>query len=580
MADVIGPYYSLGQDVNKVKDPQKKEVQEGVVTPLLPELELSMSDDDLLSLKKKWEKAYKQVSGELEKNRKTNEEYYLGKHFNNTEDQMKARPLADNIIWEATETWLPLATRQNPEAFVLADNTSEGIAVSDTTQKMLAYQADRLSLKLKLKRAARHWSLYFVGAAKIGWSEIENDVDLKVIRPHKLILDPDSTIEECEYTGEYIGEVRRDTADRLIIRFPKKKSFITEKVDGKMGTELQYTEWWTDKFVFWTMEEEVLDKKKNPHWNYESEQEQTDQMGVKTMMNVPGMNHFPAPRMPYVLLSVYNLGLRPFDDTVPIQQNMSIQDMINKRLKQIDRNIDDTNGGIVLSGDHFTKEAASEASTALRRGKNLWVPRGDVNTAYKRDSGVPLPREVYESLQDYRNVIRGNIGVAAFTGPGLSKERSARGKQLRQQQDMDRAGGFSEYLEQFADKIYNYFVQMFYVYYDDQKSAAIVGKEKGVEYITLKKADLNRKLTVSVREGSLIPKDPITKRQEAIELWGAGALDPISLFMAMDFPNPRESAKTLFLWKSNPQALFPDLAQPPPPPAQPQQLPANLPVTQ
>ena len=42
-------------------------------------------------------------------------------------------------------------------------------------------------------------------------------------------------------------------------------------------------------------------------------------------------------------------------------------------------------------------------------------------------------------------------------------------------------------------------------------------------------------------------------------MWSKNALDPITLFNKLDFPNPRESAKSLYLWQNDPIALFPDL---------------------
>ena len=46
---------------------------------------------------------------------------------------------------------------------------------------------------------------------------------------------------------------------------------------------------------------------------------------------------------------------------------------------------------------------------------------------------------------------------------------------------------------------------------------------------------------------------------EAIDLMKGGLIDPITFFERMDYSNPQEMAKKLFIWKSNPVALFPDL---------------------
>lgn len=555
-------YFSLQQDVNKVK-PEVSELAEGPIAPLLPELELSMSDEELINLKKSWEKQWQPVEAELKKKQELNEKYWLGKHFTQVEELSQDKPIADNLIFESLETFLPIATRQNPEPIVECDNTDEGQKLADRLKKMLSFLADNMSLKLKLKKLTRYWALYHLGVVKIGWSTIKDDIDIVILRPQKLILDPTATIEDGEYTGKYIGEHRKDTAENLVLRYPKQKSFIEDEVKGEMASEIGYIEWWTDDYVFWTVKDEVLDKKRNPHWNYDTEKKTVDQFGAESQSSVRGNNHFPIPKKPYVFLSVFNLGKRPFDDTGLIAQNLKLQDMVNKRLKQIDKNADNTNGGLIVSGDYYTKEQAGLAVEALRKGSAIWQPSGDVNRGSRRDVGPPLPTFVYQSLIDYRTELRNIFGTSGSTPGGTKQEQTVRGKIIVKGQDMDRiGGGISEYLEQVADNLFNWFVQLMYVYYDEPHSAAVLGKERAQEYITIKNSDLNRKILVSVKEGSMIPKDSLTKRNEAIDLWSAGALDPITLFDRLEFPNPRETAKNLFIWKTQPQLLFPDLMQP------------------
>jgi len=571
---LLSGFFSLGQDVNKVK-PRSIETNEGIVSDLLPELELDMSDDDLVSLKNKWEKKWQDGSRDLLKKQEENEKYWVGKQFSNVSYSDGRRPLTDNLLFEAQETFLPLATRQNPEPVVSADNTLKGKAVAMKIEKTIVTLTDLLRLRLKMKQILRHWSLYFLGALKVGWSQEENEISIMVIRPQRLILDPDATIEESQYSGEYIGEYRKDKAEDLATRFPKKAALITQMVDSKMGTEVQYIEWWTDKYVFWTLKNEVLAKYRNPHWNYETTEEKTDEFGTQTEEAVPGLNHFAHAQKPYVFLSVFNLGLHPWDDTSLISQNLSLQDLINKRLAQIDKNADATNGGMVVSGESFTKEQASQVSDTLRRGGTILVPTGDVNRAVRRDAAPALPPFVYQSLTDYRNELRNIFGIRGSTPQGTTQEQTVRGKIIVKGQDIDRVALIVDYVEQFVDLTYNWFTQLIYVYYDQNHFASIVGEERAQEYVSLRQEDLNRKLLVSVKEGSLIPKDSLTQRNEAVDLWTAGALDPKTLFEQLDFPNPQESAKQLYLWKTNPAALFPGLEQP----VVPQPVPAPRQVT-
>lgn len=560
--DLTAGYYSLQQDVNKYKEGLKKETQEGP-TALLDELELSMSDEELIELKKSWEAKFFPVRKEMEKKWERNEKYWLGKNYHNINQSSDDKPLPDNVIFEALESFLPVATKQNPEPIVDADNTLEGNTLANDVKMMLSFLGDTLNLKLQIKKMTRFWSMYYLGAAKIGWSQRDNDISLAIIRPQKLIFDPEAPIENGESTSYYIGEYRVESADNLITRFPTKKEYISGCVKGKTGTDITYTEWWTDDYVFWTLKDEVLGKIKNPHWNYEGKSTM-DAYGE--MMELKPNNHFASRKKPYVFLSVFNLGLKPFDETSLIEQNIGTQDLINKRLEQIDNNADATNGGVVISGDHFTKEQAASAAKVLRDGGAMFVPSGDVNRAYRRDMAPPLPAFVYQSLQDYRASLMRVFGVTGVTASGVQQEKTVRGKIITRQQDTDRiGGGISEYIEQVADNIFNWMVQMMYVYYDEPHTASVIGADRAKQFISLSSKDMNKKLNVSVKEGSLIPKDSLTKRNEAIDLWSAGALDPISLFGALDFPDPRESAKQLFLWKSNPAMLFPELMQPAPP---------------
>ena len=572
MDPLLQGYLSLSKNINKAREGYSNETAEGAIGELIPELKLSMSDDELITLKKDWESAWSPYQKQLASSQNDNETYWLGKQYEgSTKDDGHA--LVDNLIFESLETFLPIATRPKADPVVTGDDTPEGKALSDKVRKMLIFWADNQAYNLKLKQVCRFWSLYKLGVMKIGWSNQENDISVVSIRPQKLILDPDSTIECGYYTGEYIGEYRKDTARNLIKRFPSKKEYISDKCQKKFGTKMQYIEWWTDDYVFWTMDDEVLAKAKNPHWNYGTDKPITDEMGAVSTQKVAGKNHFKYAKKPYAMLSVFSLGMHPFDDTNLIQQSLPLQDLINKRLRQINKNADKTNGGLAVSGDSFTKEQAAGVSKAVEKGGTIFVPNGDVNRAVVRLDAPALPNFIYESLLDYRNELRNIFGVRGSTAQGTIQDKTVRGKLQIKGQDGDRiGGGISTYLEQFSDVVYNYVVQMMYVYYDEEHVASIIGQGRATEFVKLKSADFVAQLSISVKDGSMIPKDPVSQREEVMGLWEMGAVDPITFFEKLDFPDPQKSAQQLFVWKANPMLLFPEVAkmmpQPQPDPAQ------------
>ncbi len=576
MDPLLAGYLGLSQDINKANSTNTAENAEGAISDLTDELKLSMSDEELIELKQDWETTWEPYAKALAVSQNDNENYWLGKQYDSS-TKPDGHALVDNLIFTALETFLPIATRPKADPVVNGDNTQQGELLADKVRKMLQYWATDNAYNLRLKDVTRWWSLFKLGCMKLGWSNQDNDITCVAIRPQKLILDPDSRIDCGEYTGEYIGEYRKESARNLIARFPKSKEYITEQCNGKMGTKMQYIEWWTNDYVFWTMNDQVLAKAKNPHWNYDKTQTSVNEMGETNSQDVSGRNHFTYPKKPYAFLSIFSLGLRPYDDTNLIQQSLPLQDLINKRLRQIDKNADKTNGGLAVSGDSFTKEQASGVGKSTEKGGTIFVPNGKIGDAVGRLSAPALPEFVYQSLIDYRNELQNIFGTRGSAPQGTIGEKTVRGKMMIKGQDGDRiGGGISTYLEQFSDVVYNYVVQMMYVYYDQAHVATIIGKDRSAEYISLRSQDLVCKLSVTVKDGSMIPKDPVTEREEAINLWSQGGLDPITFFEKLDFPDPKQSAEQLYMWKADPALLFPDVAKQMQPKAPPSKAPAEM----
>ncbi len=560
--------YGLFGSTNKAT--KKLDEEEGTDSPILGEFYSKLTVEEIKQLTAKWTSEYDTYAKDIKGQQKDNVNYWIGKHYSELQMAGSKRPLTDNLIFEAIETFLPIATRGNPEAVVSSpdDQTNE---LTKIVRNALAYQADRQNMRMKLKGVTRNWSLYMIGCAKVIYDTATQDMDTKVILPSRLILDPHAEIgPDGRYYGEYIGEKKRMTARKLATMFPQHKVAIGAKCDNQLGTRLVYTEWWTRTDVFFTIDELVLGKFKNPHWNYDGEVPVVDPTTGETQTEeVRGRNHFAQPEFPYVFLSIFNIGRRPHDETSLVWQNIPLQDTINRRYLQIDRNVDNQNNGIVLSGKFFTKEQAAEAATQLSRGNPLWVPEGDIRAAYARDAAPQLAPDVFKHLVDARQELRNIFGTSGSNPEGIKSHESARGKILVNQLDSSRiGGGVSEYIEQVSATLFNWYVQMMYVYYTDAKSFPVLGTKQAQTFMSLRNTDFTSPLHITVKEGSMIPKDPLTERNEAMDLWSAGAIDPINLFTKLDFPNPRESAKELLTWQLiqkgalPPQAMFPDFQAP------------------
>jgi hypothetical protein len=559
-ANIKGVTDLVESGINKVASGTNDEM-EGATGELLDVLDLPMSDDELLELRDDWEKIYAPYESRITKTFQRNLRSYLGRQKDGSlldED----KPGAANLQFESEETFLPAALARNPDPLVYSDNTPEGNAIAEAVRTMLQFHADQLLLKRKLEVMARRWSIYQLAVLKYGWNEKIKDVSVENRKIQDFLFDPDGFVDVYGNFSSWLGERMSLTAKELIDLFPDKKDYIEKSVtdaDGvKLGTEVIYTEWWTDDYCFKTYKKIVLEKHKNEYFNYAKDTEDVDELGAP--IQTKPFNHFASPQKPYTFLSVFSLQERPHDITGLIEQNIPNQAKISKRVEQIDDNVSQSNNGLAFSENNFNQETAKQASNALTRGigKVLIPPGGPVSEAIVRIAAPNMPDSAFKDLENSENHLRSSWGVQGISSQQPKKDETARGMIMNQGRDTSRiGGGISDVIEQsVARSVFNWLVQLYVVFYDEQHFAAVMGVGKAVQYVELSSRDINRQIVVGVSPNSMKPKDEVSKMNQAIDLYTRGAIGPKILLETLDFPNPDEAAADGVLWKVDPQAYL------------------------
>lgn len=560
--NILGVNNLITSETNKT---DSKLTDQEPIGELIDQYTLDMSDDECIELGDSWERKYASYEGKINTKQERNKSYYLGNQGNT------GIPVASNIIFESQETFIPQALAKNPEPVVWSDNSPEGKEESNDIKTMLQYHADVLCLNRTLGVTLRHWSIYYIGVVKHGWDKKTNDITLENRNPKNFILDPDGYIDvKGIYQGEFLGERINSTAKELINLFPEFKTGITLKVSNKLGTKVQRIEWWTDEYCFTIFDGLVLDKHKNEFFNYETTEDGLDESNELVKTAIPGKNHFAHPQMPYNFLSIFSLQEAPHDVTNLIEQNISNQNRIIERDVQIDKNLRSGNNSLILDPKHFDQETARQAAAAVEDGDPILGDPAGVT----RLPSSPLPNGIIDSQTIAKDALRSSFGVQGLSSQKQTPDTTARGMILNQSHDSTRiGGGVGDALEQLADSIFNFQVQMYYVFFDEDHYAAIMGAGRAVEYIALNMANRNRQFVVSVSPDSMKPKDEVSEMNLATELANTGWLDPINLFKKLNYPDPMETAKMVTMWKISPQLYmqqyFPENAQPQPPGANP-----------
>jgi hypothetical protein len=571
--NVLGPTELIESDTNKVRA-KGSDSPEGKVGDEMDVLDLPMSDEKLLKLRDDWESAYAPYESKVAiPTRARNLKSYLGRNPNGevpTEDEV----VAANLQFESEETFLPAATAQDPSPFVFAANDKAGQDLAQIVQTMLQYHAQQLLLRRKIAFMVRQWSINHLGVLKFGWNEKIKDITIENRKVQDFIFDPHGYVDVYGDFSSWLGERIYVTAERLTELFPHKTADIILEVDGKMGTEVCYTEWWNDDYCFTTFNVGgkkggvVLDKHKNEFFNYETEPEINELTGQPTP---PKRNHFAIPKKPYIFLSVFSLQERPHDITGLIEQNIPNQRRINRFVVQMDDNILQSNNGLLFSEDNWNQETAKQGYDALtKKGHGgVLVPKGTTGQgatgSIVRLDAPNFPESSFKANELAQNDLRNSWGTQGIASQQPKADETARGMTLNQSRDTSRiGGGVGDVIEQsVAKSCFDWMVQGYHVFYDEPHFGAVLGSGKATEYVELDSSKLNIQLVVGVTANSMQPKDQISEGNQAMELFKAKAIGPKTLLEALSFPDPDDAAGDGVLWAIDTQAYlamnFPEL---------------------
>jgi len=562
--NIQGVQQLVGSTMNKILGGLP--APEGVFGQFKDELELSLSDEELLRSKDKIEKEYAGDEAKIKLRQQANLTYYLGKQKGGSPEAMNGQSISDNIIFEAVETFVPASLAKNPEPVVFSDDTPEGDALSTQVKTMLQYHAEILGMRANLNLMVRKWLMDFSAVIKHGWDTEIQDITDDVRDVKNFIFDRNGYVDVYgAYTGT-LGERIKSTAQELIDLFPKHEDYIRIMVDNKLGTEVIRTEWWSDKFTFTSFKEKILDKSKNPNYNYDKKVKSTDIDGNESEETEKGNNHFGRPKKPYTFMSVFSFGEGAHDVTGLVEQNIPNQVRVSKRTAQIDFNLSARNNSVALSENNFNQETGKQFMRGLASGNGLLVPQGGPIEESMKVLEMPgVDSSYFDDLENQKTALRMSFGTEGLTASPPDKNELATGIIANEQHDGSRiGGGVGDALERVAKAIFNQHVQFYYVYYDVPHEAKIMGQMQAVQYSQLSSAQMNKGLVVTVSPDSMKPRDEISEMNQAMSLYEAKALDPKTLLTRVHFPDPQDTAEQTVLWLTSPETYmqlnFPEVA--------------------
>lgn len=551
---------------NEVDSQENDERREGVIEEQGQPLDIALKDEEITSiLKNRAGSMEKWWNAELKLDfvRKRAERYYNNKPYDSDALHDHQVDYRNNRILTSIETLVPMATAQPAQAVVTEarDNDESRQLAMDLANVLNAlYEPRYLSLKKKLNMIARH----LIGGKRCAIFKYRFDpnggrlkpdgtrageIKVDVVRPERIVFaeessDPDNISLIIEYLTA--------TVEELTLDFPDKKEEIFKELGIKRGVNSQlqkivgYTENWFTYYdsdgqpqegVAWKLREVLLDAIKNPNWNYDEYETGDDGKFVS-------LNFLERPAKPYIIFNHLNTGKWIIDQTSLVDQAIPLQDILNKRGRQIVENADDAEGGLVLDEDKIGQE---DAAKLTGDHKEIIMVAGDTRSAASRIAPALLPSYVMDDKRDARAEIDNIFGTNAPLRGEQSGAKTLGQEIISQRANLGRLQSTSDSVEEGMSKLYAGITQLIKVYWDEDEFVQFQASLGKTSFIKWNRDKVEDGVQVGVKAGSAMPTDKFSIKNETIQM--IGILDPLSIGEGLDKPDPKDFAKRISFWR-------------------------------
>ena len=513
-------------------------------------------DEDLISAINTAMQESSSLKDKIDEQGKINKTYWkLGTLKDMRRVHPKKAKVVINRLFTDIETAIPILTAGMPEPTVIgaADNNMQELLQKGL---QMAYEV-KYKMQNKLQCLLRHWFLFRIGVLKYRWDKDKGFITENVLA-RKIGFDKRaSSLDNCEYFWEEMEDIAEDMKAKF--KGEKIGSFIDEISQKNPKAKIKYTEFWggNGEWVCWKLRDRILDKKKNPNFNYGESAKGTAGM-IDYIPAVEGENIFDRPRFPYIILNVFSFGDETgmYDETALIEEAISAQEGVN----QLEQQIIDLNEGQkrvwVALGRAVSREVFDDL-VSKTGDLGVYVDRnglpGDVQQV---QSGKP-DASLYNDLAHLLGEIDNIMGIHSTTrGAETAKQETLGAQQLQMGSDYGRLDLIVRNVEQVIEEWYNAYLQMLKVYSIEAEVLS-----NGKETVELAKGQIPSGIMIMVKKGSTLPIDERTKRQDAIQLAQFNMIDPATLFEEMSYANVEKRVQDLYAWLQATGKIMPQQPQ-------------------
>jgi len=457
-----------------------------------------------------------------------------------------------------------IPTRETPE--------SKSLAIS--LEKFFKQKYIDENIKEELRKGLRNIYFSRIAVLKPVWNISENTFGLVNIDPTKIRIYSGATKEK---NAPYIIEEIDCDLRTMVARFPNKKKElmkacgVSKEEDLFIKTQkLTYKEAWIDDYVIYKYKDIILDKEKNPYWDWDGipmtaeeqivletlpghkeKKEFLDSLKNREINNAVyahKYNYFNIPRKPYIFATVFAYENKPVGSTDFITQSISLQDDIDETKRNITENARLVNGIIKVDSSVMTQSEAQKLrfeTGGLIYGKNI-------KEGVTRETGQPLPNFVLENLNDSRNQID-DVMASSSAFRGIREGQETRGGRIALiDQSFLRLNEFVQVVDFLNKEIMDWFMQLGKLFFTEPQMVKIIGPNEAREVISITRDDFEDGIEIKVVAGKSLPEDRQFKYEQAQRDIELGILSRADYLEIAGYQNPNQLVKNRVTEEINP----------------------------
>ena len=511
----------------------------------------------------------------LDERRKINRDFWKGDQLDLTKLDLRYQvPYIDNIIYDNLETRIALVAGRMPDIITTpANDDDKSVQNANDIKDVLEYRITSSMMKRLLKDALRNYHLDFTAVIKCRWDKNKGengDFVFEVVRANRIGFDHTATIPHDGFTADncdLIYEWIEEPLAVVLAKFPKAKDRLTAMLGGqtsmsakRMVSKIRYQECWFRWYdnngelmygVCWKYKNEILDKEKNPYWDWDGEAKiEADENG-QYQSNKIYKNYFDQPRMPYIILTYQNLGESVIDDTTAVEQAITLQKISNKRGAQITELADRVAPRYSFNGSVMSKEEARRVDPKDPT-ESIWFdqagPDTDIRKGMMVTQSVAPPPILFQDQSAIRQRLDSKFSTHGTTRGESTGTESGISKQITREGDLTTADDMSDVVvERVVYEMVNWALQMIKMLYDKPHMIRFKGKDGENIHREITQDSVEDGLIVEVKASSV---DKQTRKADAMTLVQGKSIDPQTLFEDLDVDNPKERTRRLIAFQN------------------------------